>query len=71
MIDSATMLREARMSNTGRDRPPQEVEQLTSAIREMASRVSAEFVVDDQKTQNFIAANEQRGQRRSSSEPVR
>jgi hypothetical protein len=55
------------MSNSNRDRPPQ-VEQLTSAIREMASRVSAEFVQDDQKTQNFIAAGEQRGQRKPSSQ---
>ena len=37
-----------------------DLEQLTSAIREMASRVNAQFVVDDQKTQNFVAAGEQR-----------
>jgi hypothetical protein len=37
-----------------------ELEQLTSAIREMASRVNAQFVVDDKKTQNFVAAGEQR-----------
>jgi hypothetical protein len=54
------------MSGAGRDRPPQEIEQLTSAIREMASRVSAEFVLDDQKTQNFIAASEQREQAKKS-----
>jgi hypothetical protein len=38
----------------------EEVEQLTSAIREMASRVNAQFVVDEQKTQNFIIAGEKR-----------
>jgi hypothetical protein len=37
-----------------------ELEQLTSAIREMASRVNAQFVVDDRKTQTFVAASEQR-----------
>jgi hypothetical protein len=37
-----------------------ELEQLKSAIREMASRVNAQFVVDDRKTQNFVAAVEQR-----------
>jgi hypothetical protein len=37
-----------------------ELEQLTSAIREMASRVNAQFVVDDKKTQNFVAAGEHR-----------
>jgi hypothetical protein len=50
------------MSNLKKERPPQEVEELTSAIREMASRVSAQFVLNDQKTQNFIAASEQREQ---------
>lgn len=63
--DSAEIAREDRMSNSGRDRSPQEVEQLTSAIREMASRVSAEFILDDQKAQNFIAAGEQREQRKT------
>jgi hypothetical protein len=48
------------MSNPNRERSPQEVEELTSAIREMASRVSAQFVPDSQKTQNFIAAGERR-----------
>jgi hypothetical protein len=37
-----------------------ELEQLTSAIREMASRVNAQFVVDDKKTQDFVSAGEQR-----------
>ncbi|MFG3593245.1 hypothetical protein [Bradyrhizobium sp. RDI18] len=43
-----------------KDRSPGELEQLTSAIRVMASRVNAQFVVDDKKTQNFVAAGEQR-----------
>jgi hypothetical protein len=49
-----------RMSAHEKERSQGELEQLTSAIREMASRVNAQFVVDDQKTQNFIAAAEQR-----------
>jgi hypothetical protein len=48
------------MSAEARNQSSGELEQLTSAIREMASRVNAQFVVDDQKTQNFIAAGEQR-----------
>ena len=43
-----------------KERSQAELEQLTSAIREMASRVSAQFVIDDQKAQNFIIAAEQR-----------
>jgi hypothetical protein len=43
---------------TGRDssQHPQKVQELTSAIKEMAHRVAVEFVPDEQKTQNFIAA---------------
>jgi hypothetical protein len=52
--------------SSGRDHPPHEVEQLTTAIREMASRVSAEFVPSQEKTQNFIAASKQREKRQSS-----
>ena len=37
-----------------------EVEELIASIREMAGRVSAEFVPDQQKTQNFVAAGKQR-----------
>jgi hypothetical protein len=48
------------MPNPRRLQTPQEVEELTTSIREMASRVSAEFVLDQQKAQNFIAAGEQR-----------
>jgi hypothetical protein len=48
------------MSNSNRERSPQEVEELTSAIREMARRVSAQFVPDSRKTQNFIEAGERR-----------
>lgn len=48
------------MAAEGKDQSVQEVEQLTSAIRMMASRVNAQFVVDDKKTQNFVAAGEQR-----------
>jgi hypothetical protein len=47
------------MSNI-KEQSPQKLEELTSAIREMASRVNAEFVQDDRKTQNYIAANEER-----------
>lgn len=43
-----------------KDRSSGELEQLTSAIRVMASRVNAQFVVDDKKSQNFVAAGEQR-----------
>jgi hypothetical protein len=45
-----------------------ELEQLTSAIKEMASRVNAQFVVDNQKTKNFVAAGEHRD--RTSKKPV-
>ncbi len=50
------------MPGADRERPPREVEELTSAIQEMASRVGAQFVLDDRKAQNFIAASEQRQQ---------
>jgi hypothetical protein len=63
--DSVTKTGEALMSNSDRNRSPKEVEQLTSAIRGMASRVNAEFVVDEQKKQNFIAASEQRDLKKS------
>jgi hypothetical protein len=53
---------EAPMSDANREQGPREVEELTTAIREMASRVSAQFVLDDKKAQNFIAAGEQREQ---------
>jgi hypothetical protein len=49
-----------QMSADVRNQSSGELEQLTSAIREMASRVNAQFVVDDKKTQNFVAAGEQR-----------
>lgn len=48
------------MPDPRESKSPREVEELTTAIREMASRVSAEFVLDQQKAQNFIAASEQR-----------
>jgi len=44
------------MTELARSRTPQQVEELTSAIREMANRVKANFIQDDKKTQNFIAA---------------
>lgn len=43
-----------------KDQSSGELEQLTSAIRTMASRVNAQFVVDDRKSRNFVAAREQR-----------
>jgi hypothetical protein len=46
-----------------RQRTPLQVEELTSSIREMASRMNAEFVPDDEKTQNFRTANELRQRR--------
>jgi hypothetical protein len=49
-----------QMSADVRNQSSGELEQLTSAIREMASRVNAQFVVDDKKAQNFVAAGEQR-----------
>jgi hypothetical protein len=49
-----------QMSADVRNQSSGELEQLTSAIREMASRVNAQFVVDDKKTQNFVTAGEQR-----------
>jgi hypothetical protein len=42
----------------------QQLQELTSAIRDMASRVNAEFVQDDRKTQNYIAAAEERERER-------
>jgi hypothetical protein len=35
------------------------IEKLTSSIREMASRVNAEFVPDNRKSQTFGAASDQ------------
>lgn len=40
-----------------KDRIPRELEQLTTSIREMASRVSAEFVIDQRKSENYLAAS--------------
>lgn len=51
---------ENEMSADVRNQFAGELEQLTSAIREMASRVSLQFVVDDQKSQNFVSAGEKR-----------
>jgi hypothetical protein len=48
------------MSTQEKERSQGELEQLTSAISEMASRVNAQFVVDAKKTQTFVAAGEQR-----------
>jgi hypothetical protein len=55
------------MPDPRQSQTPPEVEELTTSIREMASRVSAEFVLDKQKAQSFIAAGEQRD--RASSDP--
>ena len=51
---------ELQMAAEAKDQSSGELEQLTSAIRTMASRVNAQFVVDDKKSQNFVAAREQR-----------
>jgi hypothetical protein len=59
MVDSV-YIREFRMPDPRERQSPQEVEELTTAIREMASRVSAEFVLDQEKAQNFIKASEHR-----------
>ena len=48
------------MSGGEEDRSSRELEQLTTSIREMASRVNAEFILDDHKTQNYIAAQQLR-----------
>jgi hypothetical protein len=39
------------------DRTPR-IEKLTSSIREMASRVNAEFVVDSRKSQTYGSASD-------------
>lgn len=53
------------MNDPDRVQQPQQVEELTSAIRDMANRVTVQFVQDDQKTQTFIAARAERERRRS------
>lgn len=49
---------------------PSKVNDLTSAIREMASRVNSEFVQDDLKTRNYIAAAEKREREKQSDAKV-
>jgi hypothetical protein len=53
------------MKRSDQERSPTEVEELTAAIRDMATRVSATFVPDEQKTQGFIAAGESREKSKS------
>ncbi len=47
---------------------PSKVDDLTSAIREMASRVNSELVPDDLKTRNYIAAAEKREREKHSAQ---
>jgi hypothetical protein len=46
------------VSNPDDQRRAVELEQLTSSIREMASRVNAEFVVDRRKSENYLTARQ-------------
>jgi hypothetical protein len=46
------------MSNPNEKREALDLEQLTSSIREMASRVNAEFVVDSRKSENYLTARQ-------------
>jgi hypothetical protein len=46
------------VSNPSAKRQVVELEQLTSSIREMASRVNAEFVVDSRKSENYLTARQ-------------
>ena len=48
------------MNTDRKEQARADLEQLTSAIREMANRASAQFVVDTQKSESFAAAGEQR-----------
>ena len=56
------MMRGHQMAGDLKENSSRELEQLTSAIRTMASRVNAQFVVDEAKKQIFVAASEQREQ---------
>ena len=56
----------SNMNESNGGRSSQHVAELTSEIRDMASQVRTEFVPDQQKTQNFIAACEQREKDRGS-----
>jgi hypothetical protein len=47
---------EAWMTDRNSAQQPHQIQELTSAIKEMANRVTAEFIQDEKKTQNFIAA---------------
>jgi hypothetical protein len=58
------ILEDWQMNNWNRGRPPQEAEQLATAIREMASSVRAQFVQDDEKMRNYIVACEEREKNR-------
>jgi hypothetical protein len=53
------------MNDPNRTQQPPQVEELTSAIKDMASRVTVQFVQDEQKTQTFIAACAERERRRT------
>jgi hypothetical protein len=46
------------------------IEKLTSSIREMASRVNAEFVPDNRKSQTYGVASDQNLQMMASGEPT-
>jgi hypothetical protein len=45
------------MSNP-KERIAPDIEQLTSSLREMASRLNADFVIDDRKSENYRAASQ-------------
>jgi spore germination cell wall hydrolase CwlJ-like protein len=53
------------MTDPNRTQQPQQVEELTAAIKEMANRVTVQFVQDEQKTRTFIAARKERERRRA------
>lgn len=55
------------MTYSNQDNPPREIDQLTTSIREMANRVGAQFVIDNRKAENYVAASEQRQPRVSDS----
>ncbi len=51
---------EGFMSGRDRKQSTREIEELVTAIKDMASRVSTTFVIDERKVRNFIAARESR-----------
>ena len=57
LTDSA---REGDVTVSEHNKSPQEIEELTTSIRQMANQVNAHFVLDERKAENYVTASGQR-----------